>query len=105
MITQYPDTIVITVPTQATQDSNGNWIPGADTIYTFSCRVETNSSGRQVMGDDGVLYDYNFICYLPQMSTVIPRETNYVLTKLNGGIFSGKIKNQSNGQLNSRLWL
>jgi hypothetical protein len=102
---QYPDTIVITVNVPATQGSDGNWITGSSTTYTFSCRAETNSSGRKITGDDGVLVDYNYICYLQQMSTVIPRESSYTLTKLNGGIFSGTIKNQSNGQLNSRLWL
>jgi len=135
MITQYPDTIVITIPTQATQDSNGNWVAGHKVDYTFLCRAEANSAARRIAGNDGILLDYKLLCYAPLEGVVDvlittqdgdyittekgeaitvgslitymenSAEASYVLTKMCGSIFSGNVKNSFNGQLNSRLWL
>lgn len=103
---QYPDSIVITVTTAATQDPNtGIWTAGTSTVYTFKCRAEVNGTGRQIAGDDGGLMDYAFEVYLPLMTTVITTGSDYVLSALSNGTISGKVKRASNGQLNSRLWL
>lgn len=103
---QYPDSIVITVTTPATQDPDtGIWTAGTSTAYTLECRAEVNGTGRQIAGDDGVLMDYAFQVFLPLMTTVIPAGSDYVLTALSNGIISGKVKRASNGQLNSRIWL
>lgn len=105
MVEQYPDTIVITVAGTGTQDANGVWTAASATTYTLKCRLETNSAGRKILGDDGVLRDYYFIAYLPKMTTKIPTESVYSLVKADGSVYSGNVKNGSNGQLNSRLWL
>jgi hypothetical protein len=102
---QYPDSIVVTVRVAATQDSNGNWVDGSSTNHTFAGRAEPNGTGRKVANDDGILMDFAFIYYMPQMTTVIPTGSTYVLTTLNNGVFAGNVKRPSNGQLNSRLWL
>ena len=102
---QYPDTISITVITPATQDYTGNWVSGSEATYSFSCRLEPNGSGRQVIGDDGVLRDFAYLCFLPAMTTVIPTGSTYVATTLNNGTVTGTVKRSNNGQLNSRLWL
>jgi len=102
---QYPDNIVLTITTPAYQDANSNWVAGTTSTLTSSCRLEPNGTGRQVMGDDGVLRDYAYTCYLPQMTTVVPSGSTYVATTLNNGVVSGTVKRASNGQLNSRLWL
>ena len=106
-MTQYPDSIVLTVITPASQDTTtGIWTEGTTTVLPSKpCRLEPNGTGRQVMGDDGVLRDYAYTCYLPQMTTVVPTGSTYVATTLNNGVISGTVKRPSNGQLNSRLWL
>lgn len=104
-MTQYPDSIVLTITIPATQDSNGNWTAGSTSTLTSACRLEPNGTGRQMMGDDGVLRDYAYTCYLPQMTTVVPTGSPYVATTLNNGVITGTVKRPSNGQLNSRLWL
>ena len=104
-MTQYPDSIVLTITTPLTQDSSGNWVGGTTSTLTASCRLEPNGTGRQMMGDDGVLRDYAYTCYLPKMTSVIPSGSTYVATTLNNGVISGDVKRHSNGQLNSRLWL
>lgn len=103
---QYPDSIVITVVTPATQNSTTLvWTAGSTTTYTLKCRAEVNGTGRQIAGRDGSLIDYAFTCYLPKMTIVIPDDSDYVLTALDNGTISGKTKRASNGQLNSRIWL
>lgn len=102
---QYPDSILVTVRVGATQDSNGNWIGGTPTDYTFDCRLEPNGTGRKIPGADGALIDFAFICYLPKTTTIIPVDALYVATSLNNGTIEGSVKRASNGQLNSRLWL
>jgi hypothetical protein len=101
---QYPDSIAITVHASASL-SSGVWTAGATSDYTFDCRAEVNGTGRKIPGDDGVLIDYAFDVYMPQTTTIIPRDSDYVLTSLLNGIVEGKVKRSSNGQLNSRLWL
>lgn len=105
-MTQYPDTIVVVVTTPATQNTlTGLWTAGSTTAYTLDCRAETNSKAGKVAGNDGVMLDYAFDCYLPLMSTVIPYGSDFTLTMLNNFIVTGKVKGAKNGQLNSRLWL
>jgi hypothetical protein len=102
---QYPDSIAITISASASQNASGMWTEGATAGYTFDCRAEVNGTGRRIAGDDGVLMEYAFEVYMPATTTIIPRDSDYVLTSLLNGIISGKVKRASNGQLNSRIWL
>ena len=102
---QYPDSIVVTVKVGATQDDDGNRVGGEPTDYTFDCRLEPNGTGRKIPGADGILIDFEFTCYLPITTTVIPVDAKIVATSLNNGEIIGTVKRASNGQLNSRIWL
>lgn len=102
---QYPDSIAITVSASASQNASGLWETGASAGYTFDCRAEANGSGRMIPGADGVLIGYDFLVYMPQTTTIIPRDSDFVLDSMLNGIVSGKVKRASNGQLNSRLWV
>lgn len=104
-MTQYPDSIALTVSASASMNASGVWTEGASAGYTFDCRAEANGTGRQIAGDDGVLMDYAFQVFMPATTTIIPRDSDYVLSSLLNGIIAGKVKRASNGQLNSRLWL
>jgi len=101
---EYPDSIVITVKAAATQ-VNGDWVSGSDTDYTFDCRIEPNGEGNKIAGADGALIDFDFMCYMPQTTTIITSGSAFVVTSLNNGTITGDVKRASNGQLNSRLWL
>lgn len=105
MVTQYPDTIVITINSAATQDADGDWVTGTSTTHTFSCRAEMNTKGLKIAMADGTLHEYGFVCYMPPSGIVLSTDDAYVLTKADGSVYSGSIKNPSNGQLNTRLWL
>ncbi len=105
VVSQYPDSVVVTVNVDATKNASGVWIKGSSTDYTFDCRAEPNGKGRRIAGKDGVLMDFSFLCYMPKTTTEIPFGSNFVLTTLNNGEKTGTVKRASNGQLNSRLWL
>ncbi len=102
---QYPDSIVITTVASGSQNASGVWSSGVATNYTFDCRAEVNSAGRQVAGNDGAMIDYTFQVFLPVTTVVIPAGSSFVLTALTNGTIRGKVKRASNGQFNSRLWL
>ena len=102
---QYPDSITITVPASASQNASGVWTAGATAAYTFDCRAEVNGSGRKIAGAEGVLTYYSFLVYMPAATTIIPRDSDYVLSTLLNGIITGKVLQAYHGQLNSRLWL
>ena len=105
MVNQYIDSITISVNTAATQNGDGNWVEGSSTDYTFDCRIEPNGQGDKIRGEDGVLMDFDFMCYLPKTTTLITAGSEFTVTSLNNGEITGNIKRASNGQLNSRLWL
>jgi hypothetical protein len=105
VVSQYPDSIVVTTSASGSQNASGIWTAGTATNYTFSCRAEVNGTGRKIAGDDGVLMDYAFDLFLPVTTVVIPAGSTYVLSAFTNGSISGKVKRASNGQLNSRLWL
>jgi len=105
MVEQYPDTITVSVKAEPTQnETTGNFTAGTEASYTFKCRAEVNGSNRKIVGADGVSIDYSFLVYMPKTTTVIPVNSEYSLITGNA-TFTGKIKAQGNGQLNSRLWL
>lgn len=105
MIEQYPDTITVAVESEPTQDpTTGIFTEGSSVTYPLRCRAEKNTIGGFLTGKDGSRIDYGYIAYLPKTDTIIPVGSEYVLTV---GLLtvSGTIKDASNGQLNSRLWL
>jgi hypothetical protein len=59
----------------------------------------------KIAGNDGLMLEYAFDCYLPIMTTVIPFGSAFTLTLANNATVIGKVKGAKNGQLNSRLWL
>ena len=102
---QYPDNIAITTSASASQNASGVWTSGATGSYSLDCRAEVNSAGKRTTSADGALIDYSFLVFLPVMTTVIPPNSDFVLTALNNGTITGQVKRASNGQLNSRIWL
>ena len=104
-ISQYPHSIDLTIVTPPTQNTTtGQWMAGSTSYLQLDCRAEVNGSGKKIAGNDGVLMDFAFTCYLAKIISIIPVDSDYVL-HTGYETYKGKIKRQSNGQLNSRLWL
>lgn len=106
MVTQYPDSITITVTGEPTQDSVSGFGAASteSTDYTFQCRAEKNTKGFFIRGVDGSQIDYAFVIYMPRTATNLPIGSKYVLTK-GTEQYAGRIKDANNGQLNSMIWL
>ena len=107
MVSQYPDTLIITWEPTPVQDGNGEWEPsgGENGRFEGVCRIEPNGKGQKIAGVDGALIDFAFNVFMPKTSYVIPVEANVFITTRNGQSINSTVKRNYNGQLNSRLWL
>ena len=106
MVKQYPDTVVITKLPEFTQDANGNFQPAGEGVtFTSECRAEPAGSNPVIKGNDGNDIVYSWIVYFPKSSEVFSFGENVEITRADGSIFESSLKRQSNGQLNSRLWV
>lgn len=105
MVKQYPHRLVITTKSGSTQDGNGNWVPGTDTIIEKGCRAEPNGRNATVKAADGTAIVFDYTVYLP-----LPIDTIVVGSKVDvysGGelLATNTVKRFTRGQLNARLWL
>lgn len=107
MVIQYNHTATITTQgTDASQDADGNWIPGTPgTTTTEDCRAESASGNGYITGIDGTKIDYSWIVYFPQDVPFI--KVGSQITVMNGTepVLSDTVKRFSRGQLNARIWL
>lgn len=107
MVVQYPHTASFVTPgTDATQDANGNWVPGSDEVTTtLKCRAESASNNGYIASTDGTKIDYSWIVYLPLGANAVKVGTNVTVTWGAETILTDTVKRFSRGQLNCRLWL
>ncbi|MDX9847465.1 MAG: hypothetical protein RBT74_10840 [Tenuifilaceae bacterium] len=105
MVVQYPHSISVTWKTQPTKDANGDWVEGIPQVFTSACRAETNGEGKTLTGVDGRAINFSFAVYLPKTEQVIPYGASVEISLSASQVVRGEVKNQQNGQLNSRLWV
>lgn len=106
MVSQYPDIIVISPSPEFTQDENGNFSANeAANAFTSECRAEVAGNNPIITGTDGQTISYKWIIYMPKTSESFTVGDGISVTKADGSIYTGSLKQQSNGQLNSRLWV
>ncbi|HCY40440.1 MAG TPA: hypothetical protein DHV48_03665 [Prolixibacteraceae bacterium] len=106
MVGQYPDIIVISPKPEFAQDENGNFeADDAANAFTSECRAEVAGSNPILAGTDGQTVSYKWIVYMPKTSEFFEVGDEVTLTKADGSIYTGSLKQQSNGQFNSRLWV
>lgn len=105
MVTQYPHSLSVTWRAQPTKDANGDWEEGAIQTFTSACRAETNGEGKTFTGVDGSAIHFSFAVYMPRTEQVIPYGASVEITLGTSHVVKGEVKNQQNGQLNSRLWV
>ena len=102
---QYPDKITITRKPEYAQDANGNFKPvGEGTAFTSSCRAEVAGDYPTIPGADGQKVAYSWIVYMPKTAENFAFGCNVVITK-GGKDFKSSLKQQYNGQFNTRLWV
>lgn len=104
MVVQYPHSITVKWKSQPTKDGNGDWVEGVEQEFSSHCRAEANGEGKTLTGVDGSTVYFSFAVFLPRTEQAIPYSSNAEIT-ISGKVVKGTVKNQSNGQLNSRLWV
>lgn len=104
MVAQYPHSITVMWKTKPTQDMNGDWVEGSINTFTSVCRAEANGEGKTLTGVDGSTIYFSYHVFMPKTSQLIPFGAAAEIT-ISGSVASCSVKQQYNGQLNSRLWL
>lgn len=102
---QYPHKLIATIATSATQDADGNWVPGSTESREIECRSEPNGAGRMIQLVDGSSVVYSSMVYMPRGTEPLPDQTAVSITWDGALVSSGKVLRFSKGQLNSRIWL
>lgn len=110
---QYKHCGYVQVATEATRDTNGNWIAGTeeDDPLEFKCRAEPQSGNGYIQGIDGAKVNYSYIVYCPLDTPNVPvGSTIKIVTEpetdwTDEVYFTDTVKRFSRGQLNVRLWL
>lgn len=105
MTSQYPHTVVLTVRSWNTKDSNGNWTAGTETVTEIKGRYEPSSGNGMIAAADGTRIHYDGIVYLPLPQSTLAPGTAVVIKNGAEVLLQGKIKRFSAGQLNARIWL
>ena len=89
------------------QDENLDWETpeGGPSSFSSICRAEPSGKGDTIRGVDGTEIYFAFVVYMPLTETVLKTEADVTLTLAAGDVYTGKLKRQSNGQFNTRLWV
>jgi hypothetical protein len=106
MVEQYPHSITITPVGTPEQGEGGNFeAPVNGTPATYGCRAEEAGSNPVITGPDGNSLVYRFIVYMPLIGVNYSYGDIVHIVKQDGSEYNGFLKHQSNGQLNTRLWV
>lgn len=103
---QYPDTILISREPTFTFDAEGDGqASGVATTFSGSCRAEVAGSNPILTGSDGKEVKYSWIIYMPKTTERFAYGDKVTVTEPDGGVYVSTLKQQSNGQFNTRLWV
>lgn len=104
MVTQYPHKFVVENPVSPAL-VNGEWVFPTASTTEYACRGEYNSRGRSVSGLSGELVMFDYSIYMPLIAIEYQIGAKCTLKITDSKQIKGTIKNQENGQLNTRFWL
>lgn len=107
MVKQYPHIILITRKPEPVKGTDGNYSVAntSAAILNSVCRAEPAGSNPVLKGADGDLIYYSFVVYMPKSDIELKYGDETLITFSENVIHSGIVKQHSNGQLNSRIWV
>lgn len=106
MVIQYPNIGKAYLPAASSQDGNGDWVRGAETLqFETSCRVEPASSNQFITQADGRQITFTSIVYMPAPAADIKPGAFFEVWRGSVLIVREPVKQFSRGQLNARVWL
>ena len=102
---QYPHNILITKKPVFEQDENHNFKPVDEGVeFPFECRAEPADNNPVIKGADGNDVVCSWIVYMPKTIEVFEFGDKVKIT-IDEVEYENTLKRQSNGQLNTRLWV
>lgn len=109
MIRQYPHYLHSVSTTPSTQDENGYWLDGQQSVTFLSvCREETDGRGSEVQIADGTYRKFSSIVQIPKGDLRIQEGTTVIVSEDSDGNIvriKGTVLKYDKGQLHNRLWL
>lgn len=106
MVVQYPHIITVTPAGTPEQGEGGDFeAPEAGAPVSYPCRVEDAGGNPVINMPDGQSLTYRFTVYMALIGVVYNFGDAVAILKQDGSLFTGTIKQQSNGQFNTRLWV
>lgn len=105
MVVQYPHSVTITPQADPVQTGGNFAAPVSGTPFTTNCRLEPASKGPVITGPDGNVVNVTFVLYMPPVTNQFRYGDLVTVTLSNGSQQNGFLKQQSNGQLNTRIWV
>lgn len=106
MVTQYPHTATVTIYTDPVTLPNGDIEPGTSSTSSFKCRLEPASRGGYVKAQDGTRIDFSWVVYCKKNTGILPVGAQVeVKDDQDRTLCLDTVKQFSQGQLNSRVWL
>jgi len=106
MVIQYPHNIEVLNREEPVQNTaTGKFTVAAPSTFNSECRAEPNGKGSSIRGADGIEIVFDFVVFMPLTNVILKYGSKVTLTLDDGSIYSGTLKRQHNGQLNSRLWV
>lgn len=105
-VIQYPHILTVTIPEDAQQDGNGNWVNNSDPfVYQTTCRAEPTTGNKFITGSDGQQLTFRSIIYMPLPVQIIPDGALVEVYDGNRRIIRDDVKQFYKGQLNARAWV
>ena len=108
MVKQYPYSLFLEKRDQSQYDeSTGNFSSGSsEWVEVSKCRDENNSGGQKITTEDGEVYVYGAVIYLPKEAPEVLKGQKIQVVDESGNVrFSGNSTLFKREQLHSRLWV
>ena len=108
MVRRFPYTLKVFQQTESVYDeATGNFSPGSsEWVEVSKCRDENNSGGQKITTEDGEVYVYGAVIYLPKEAPEVLKGQKIQVVYESGNVrFSGNSTLFKREQLHSRLWV
>ena len=108
MVRRFPYTLKVFQQTESVYDeATGEFTSGSsEWVEVSKCRDENNNGGQKITTEDGEVYVYGAVIYLPKEAPAVLKGQKIQVVDESGNVrFSGNCTLFKTDQLHSRLWV
>jgi hypothetical protein len=103
MVRQYPYFLQVLTKAEATQDYEGNWVPGVEKWVTHSKCRDVSGSGKQIKGTDGSVVTITFVAHCPKGTAALEANKQVRIIDGNDVRVTGKVLYSDKAQLHTKI--